>query len=76
VTNNVIPCDDTAHAQASSYLYAFELKHAKKRHHLSIIYYAGHGWRSRDHDPTRAYAYDLMPLVNFPINKRIRWLTL
>ncbi|KAK7190303.1 hypothetical protein DPSP01_006127 [Paraphaeosphaeria sporulosa] len=62
VTSKVIPCDETANAYASSCLYAFELEHAKKEHHLSIIYYAGHGWRNRDHNPARAaYAMDLMP---------------
>ncbi|KAF9732659.1 hypothetical protein PMIN01_09517 [Paraphaeosphaeria minitans] len=60
-TSKVILCDETAHARASSYLYEFELEHVKKAGHLSIIYYAGHGWRSRDHDPSReAYAYDLI----------------
>lgn len=61
VTNKVIQCNKKAHLRAGLYLHEFGLEAEEKEHPLSIVYYAGHGWRSRDFKRKGAAGFDLMP---------------
>ncbi|KAF1963710.1 hypothetical protein CC80DRAFT_487043 [Byssothecium circinans] len=47
VENQVITAGQSPQLQVNKYLSVFACEHAKE-HALLIIYYAGHGWRSRD----------------------------
>ncbi|KAL1597708.1 hypothetical protein SLS60_008194 [Paraconiothyrium brasiliense] len=61
VKNRVIKCNKRSHLQAGLYLHEFGLEAEDKEHPLSIVYYAGHGWRSRDFQRKGVAGFDLTP---------------
>lgn len=61
VTSEVINSDYEAQAQAYVHLSTFRVKQIQKKNALSILYYAGHGWRSLNKQRKKKGGFDLAP---------------
>ncbi|KAF1966736.1 hypothetical protein BU23DRAFT_603371 [Bimuria novae-zelandiae CBS 107.79] len=59
VTTEVIHSNDDAQSQAYTHISQFRLRQSRKKHALSILYYAGHAWRSLDKKRKRKGGFDL-----------------
>jgi hypothetical protein len=50
-----------AQAEALKHLSDFRLEQSQKRNTLTILYYAGHGWRSLNKQRKKKGGFDLAP---------------